>query len=73
MEIKVTGCKDCPFVEFNEIDLSAHCTLIFKLSRLSEFEDLSEINYNTEVISKNKKTLDNCPLLEGDITVKLEI
>lgn len=75
MNIKVNSCTGCPFYQVNYDDFAlgyawTHtCGLILNTCN-------GEINYfidfykNGNVKSKNRKTLDNCPLLKENINVE---
>lgn len=73
MEIKVTKCMDCPFLKSyydNMDEINYECNLLIR-----EYNEVSWVFYDIEidnknnVNSKNKKTLDNCPLLKENIIV----
>lgn len=83
--IEIKGCINCPFKNytFDDFALGDPETHTCNLLRESWSKDMvnsniSSINYiikftnKGKVKSKNKKTLDDCPLLEGDYVVSLK-
>lgn len=87
-DIIIKGCIDCPFknYEYNDFALgdpeTYSCNLL-KEEWAKRFIDNKNtnnfsvdyfINFTTrgKIKSKNKKTLDNCPLLEKDIKINLK-
>ena len=84
-EIKITNCQDCPFKNYSYDDFalgdseSYHCNLLQQTWKEDFIESgkVGKMDYfiyfykNGKVKSKNKKTLDRCPLLNNDIKVVL--
>lgn len=84
-DIIIRGCIDCPFknYEYNDFamgDPETHsCNLLKEewAKRVVESKNINIdyfINFTTrgKIKSKNKKTLDSCPLLEKDIKINLK-
>ena len=77
MEIK--GCLDCPFNShsYNSWDESVNTCELLLYNRRKE-RILTGANYfidfykNGNIKSKNKRTLDYCPLLNEELTIKLK-
>ena len=84
-EVEVNGCSDCPFRNYSYDDFSLgdaeshHCNILQQAWR-EEFVingKVGKMDYfiyfykNGNVKSKNKKTLDSCPLLNNNIKVSL--
>ena len=84
--IQVENCHDCPFRNYSYDDFalgdaeSHHCNLLQRdyTEQFTKGAKVGRANYfihfykNENVKSKNRKTLDNCPLLEQDINVSLK-
>ena len=83
--IEVENCHDCPFKNYSYDDFAlgdseTHSCILLMREWTTQLIDghLIQSNYfinfykNGNVKSKNKKTLDNCPLLEQDINVSLK-
>ena len=84
--IEVKNCQNCPFRNYSWDDFalgdseSHHCNLLKEgwYEELIQSKKLPHMDYfihfykNGNVKSKNKKTLDNCPLLQLDINVTLK-
>lgn len=82
MNIKVENCKNCPFYQYQYDDWAignpeTHTCKILQDKYFSKM-DLSKPNdyfikfdKKGNVKSKNKETLDNCPLLKENINVEL--
>ena len=59
MEIKVTNCEGCPFIHYKaDFAIKGYCKRLQE-----EIENYKDIKI---------KVLPNCPLKQGEITVKLE-
>ena len=83
IEIKVTGCQNCPFMNSCYDDFAMgdpntyHCNIlqgewrshIVKNNSLHLMDYFISFYKNGNVKSKNKKTLDNCPLLQDSINI----
>lgn len=83
---EVTSCHDCPFKNYSYDDFSlgnpeSHACIPLRnnwIYKIVEGNQPTTANYfidfykNGNVKSRNKKTLDNCPLLEQDINVSLK-
>lgn len=86
-KIILNDCKNCPFMvyEYDDFSIGDPETYSCNLLRKRWKDDISTdniykpINFfiklykNGNIKSKNKKTLDNCPLLENEIIIKLNI
>ena len=84
--IEVTSCNDCPFMQyqFDDFamgDLETYSCNLLRMERMKSYvstNKVSHLNYfikffkNGNVKSKNKNTLDNCPLLTQNINVTLK-
>ena len=73
MNIETKGCIGCPFYTSymdSWDDAIDQCTLIYHQKGENYFIDYYK---NGNVKSKNKKTLDNCPLLIESVNVNLEV
>lgn len=84
--IKVESCHDCPFKNYSYDDFSLgdphshHCNLLQQdwrdeMDRTGKYSTLEYFIFfykNGKVKSKNRKTLDNCPLLEQGFDVSLK-
>lgn len=79
-EIKIDTCNNCPFMNYHFDDFSFEtysCNLLQRewSANLIKTNTVSEANYfikfykNGNIKSKNKKTLDNCPLLTQNINI----
>ena len=85
-KIEVNTCNNCPFMNYQFDDFSLgdyetySCNLLQRewTADLIKTNKVSEANYfikfykNGNIKSKNKKTLDNCPLLEQNININYE-
>lgn len=79
MNIEIIGCNDCPFNShsYNSWDESINtCELLLYIKHKNRDDSRGQyfIDYykNGNVKSKNKKTLDNCPLINEELTIKLK-
>jgi hypothetical protein len=84
--IKVDNCNNCPFRNYNYDDFAMgdpethSCNILQKewLSNMMKNNIVTSINYfinfykNGNVKSKNKRTLDNCPLLTENLNIELD-
>jgi hypothetical protein len=83
--MEVSSCHDCPFRNYSYDDFalgdaeSHSCILLQREWMYNAVEgNLTHANYfinffkNGNVKSKNKRTLNNCPLLETDFSVTLK-
>jgi hypothetical protein len=75
MNIEIKGCKTCPFIKSSTTWMDTEigfCKLIFYLNNTKK-RTLNLIEYNKDKVeSKNKKTLDNCPLINKSLTIELK-
>ena len=88
MEIvnKIKGCIDCPFRNYQYDDFAIgnpvtnHCNILKEKWAKDVLDNKKNIPVNYlinfknsgKVKSKNKKTLDNCPLLSNDFLISLK-
>jgi hypothetical protein len=83
--IEVTTCWDCPFrnTDYDDFalgDRDSHVCTILEKNWITNIinDNMNHIDYfivffkNGNVKSKNKKTLDNCPLLKQNINISLK-
>ena len=84
MNIKIEKCQNCPFftTEWDEFDMSGQyyfygCNFLkhkyldeMKAGNKQSIHNI-QLYKNGNVKSKNKKTLDNCPLLKENINITL--
>lgn len=84
--LEVPHCNECPFENYSYDDFalgdaeSHHCNLLkrdwneelIRTGKLPHMEYFIFFYKNGNVKSKNKKTLNNCPLLSHDINVSIK-
>jgi hypothetical protein len=85
-KIETESCNDCPFMQyqFDDFamgDLETYSCNLLRREHMKSYVSTNKVSHlsyfikffkNGNVKSKNKNTLDNCPLLTQDINVSLK-